>query len=347
MATPRPRARLAYLDVARGLSIVLVALYHSGLQPLLPQTMQVIGLFRLPLFFFLSGLLFQADRAPGSVALDKARTLLRPYVAVLLLLLARSMLKGEGDPVVTLAGIAWGNGGTIEWIPMWFLPHLWLVCVAAALWLRLSGWAGWSPVWQGVAWVALLMVGAWWPVPDRAFSFTLPGHVLTLPWLPLSADLLGISLAFLLLGVRLQGRSRSFVPHAGALALAIAIVAAVGMGSEAAVNLNLRLYRAPWLATPAALAGIYAVLCISHWLAGKGSTRRVLAHLGRASLFILVFHDHVDNKVQAWLGPRMGPGHEWVVAMLAFAACLAVPLLIREAVLRSRALAWLFGQRLP
>jgi fucose 4-O-acetylase-like acetyltransferase len=192
-----------------------------------------------------------------------------------------------------------------------------------------------------------LTVGAWCPLPERAFALTLFGHALLLPWLPFSADLLGISLAFLLLGVRLQVRARAFMPQAGWLVLSLVVFGAIALGSEAQVNLNMRLYREPLLATAAALAGLYGVLCLSHALAARGgAARHVLAHLGRASLFILVFHDHVDNKVQAWLGARLGPGHEWAVALLAFAACLTVPLLIRAVVLRSRALAWLFGQPL-
>lgn len=343
-----PARRVAHLDVARGVSILLVALYHSGLQPLMPSTMQALGLCRLPLFFFLAGAVFPLRRPLAQVLTERSRALLRPYAIVLLVLLGRSLWKGDVDPWAVLLGIAWANGGTIEWIPMWFLPHLWLVSTAAAVLLHRSGWLHWPTAAQAASGAALLAAGVMVLAPDRIVALPWQGGTgRALPWWPFSADLLGVSLAFLLLGARLQRQARAFAPRGGTLLAALLVFLWVAMGTDAQINLNLRRYGSPLLATAGALAGLYLILSAAWGLSRLSVARRSLGHLGQASLFILIFHDHIDNKVQAWLGPRLGGAQPWTVALVAFACSLAVPLLIREAAVRLPPLAWLFGQRPP
>lgn len=338
-------SRLAFLDIAKGVSIVLVALYHSGLQPQAPALMQALGLFRLPLFFFVSGLVFKTGHGVAGVAAGKARTLLKPYAIVLLCLLARSLWKGEADPWAVVLGIAWGNGSSIEWIPMWFLPHLWLVSVAAAAVVCTEAWQR-SGYWRHAAMLLALLAAAV-PLlqPARAFTWQIDGRPLLFHWLPFSADVLPFSLAFFLLGVRLRSHARHFAPSGLGLALALAVFAWIATRSGAELNLNERVLREPALAVPAALCGLYAVLSFAHAMAGIGWARRVWTYLGRSSLFILVFHDHLDNKVQAVLPGLVGPGHTLAVAVVAFAVCLAGPLLIRAVAGRSRVLSWVFAIR--
>lgn len=338
-------SRLPFLDIAKGISIVLVALYHSGLQPQAPALMQALGLFRLPLFFFVSGLVFKAGTGVAGVAADKARTLLRPYAVVLLLLLGRSMWKGEADPLAAVLGIAWGNGSSIEWIPMWFLPHLWLVSVAAAVAVRTAAWRGGGRVQHAAVLLVLLALAVPLLQPARVFTWPLGDRPMVFHWLPFSADLLPFSLAFFLLGVRLRSRARHFSPSVAGMALALAVFVWIATRSGAELNLNERVLREPVLAVLAALCGLYLVLSTAHALAGIGWARRAWTHLGRSSLFILIFHDHLDNKVQAVLPGLVGPGHTLMVAAVAFAVCLGGPLLIRAAAGRSRLLSWVFAMR--
>ena len=85
MAAPGPppgRERLPWVDVARGLGIVLVVLGHSPALRGAPKTL--IYAFHMPLFFFLSGFL----ATPASLAVpfasyvaSQARRLLVPYFA--------------------------------------------------------------------------------------------------------------------------------------------------------------------------------------------------------------------------------------------------------------------------
>lgn len=340
--------RVAHIDVARGLSIVLVALYHSGLQPWMPELMQALGLCRLPLFFFLAGVVFPVRRSVMRVAAGRARALLQPYALVLLLLLGRSLLKGEGaDPWAGLLGIAWGNGGTIEWVPMWFLPHLWWVSLAAAVWVQGLGWCRW-PVWlRGLSLLVLLAGATVMIQPERHVSFMLGTRPWDLPWWPFSADLTCLSLFFVLLGLGLQRHVRSFEPHVGWGLAAAGVFGVLAVGSDALLNFHLRQLEAPVFVVCAALAGVYGLLSLSWWMARWPLLCALWRHLGQASLFILIFHDHVDNKVQQSLMPTLGQTHPLGVALLAFGLCLVVPWLIRQVVLRVPVLSMAFGLRVP
>jgi fucose 4-O-acetylase-like acetyltransferase len=91
-----------------------------------------LGSFRMPLFFFLSGVTFPAHRGVGTIARQRADALLKPFaVMVLLTGLVRSL---EGSPSMeqTLLALSYATGFTVSCGPLWFLPHLWLLSVLAA-----------------------------------------------------------------------------------------------------------------------------------------------------------------------------------------------------------------------
>lgn len=335
--------RVPYVDVARGLSILLVALHHSMFQTLVPELMRPLGLFRLPLFFFLSGVLFKVGTPWFAVLEDKTATLLKPYFFVLSLLLLRSVLKGQEDGLARLGGMLHGTGATIEWIPMWFLPHLWLVFLSCALLLKALRLAAYPRLIQGLAVLALLTLGTRhvdfaWPLEVQVLE-----HAFVLHGLPFSADLLPISAAYFLLGSLLREQVLRLRPARPAMLLAVLVFVVVATTTDAHVDLNYRLYQSPFFATLGALGGIGAVLWLTHGLGPDSAAARALALLGRSSLFILIFHDYVDNKTYAALASVTPAGHEGLLALLAFAACLIVPLGIRQLAQRSRVLSYAFA----
>ena len=129
--------RVKHIDIAKGISIFLVALYHSGpiygalahskLSFSFNAVVEPMSLFRLPLFFFLSGVFFTWAVRPKIFLVKKSEALLKPYFSVLLLLFSISIAFGSDALLWQLAGIIYGNGDTIRWVPLWFLPHLFSV----------------------------------------------------------------------------------------------------------------------------------------------------------------------------------------------------------------------------
>ncbi|MEW8495846.1 MAG: acyltransferase family protein, partial [Candidatus Thiodiazotropha taylori] len=58
--------RVKHVDIAKGISITLVAMFHTKLRIFVPDIVDPLSLFRLPLFFFLSGIFFSWAAAPGA-----------------------------------------------------------------------------------------------------------------------------------------------------------------------------------------------------------------------------------------------------------------------------------------
>ena len=63
--------RIELIDIAKGISIILVAFAHSKLRPYLPELNNALSLFRMPLFFFLSGIFFSAAINPDIFLIKK------------------------------------------------------------------------------------------------------------------------------------------------------------------------------------------------------------------------------------------------------------------------------------
>ena len=56
------KKRIGYIDMAKGLAIILVIIGHISFTPSMGKT--ILYLFHIPLFFFLSGFTFSIDMLP-------------------------------------------------------------------------------------------------------------------------------------------------------------------------------------------------------------------------------------------------------------------------------------------
>src|SRR5690606_1335374 len=116
------RGRLPMIDVAKGIGILLIALGHNRIfSSHYGDAANFLAAFRLPFFFFISGVIFSAtNRRVGSIALMRADAWLKPY---LMALLAGGLLKvmvGKETVESVLLGIFYGTGFTLGWNVLWF-----------------------------------------------------------------------------------------------------------------------------------------------------------------------------------------------------------------------------------
>lgn len=135
------KQRVEWIDVCRGLSIILIVLYHFQLED---HWSGVVGnytmYFRLAFFYFIGGFL-HGFKPMGEFALRKAKFLLLPYFSVLSLnltflfaLVGYHLLQWELDKILNDFGhiytLLTGNiiGGTLIG-PIWFLPVFFCVQV--------------------------------------------------------------------------------------------------------------------------------------------------------------------------------------------------------------------------
>lgn len=107
--------RFKHIDIAKGVAIVLVVLNHSSLNIFFPEIFSSMSLFRMPLFFFLSGLFFSYSLTPVELTSKKSQTLLKPYFSIMIFLLLLSIIIQEDNLISKLKGIIYGNGITNPW----------------------------------------------------------------------------------------------------------------------------------------------------------------------------------------------------------------------------------------
>jgi fucose 4-O-acetylase-like acetyltransferase len=337
--------------VGKGLGILLVVFGHNAwVADHLLWLDEVISTFRLPLFFFLAGVTFPAVRSLGDTARRRADALLKPFVVVVLVYALTHATRADVTLESTLLSLTYATGFTLVWVPMWFLPHLWLVSVAAAAYLHgvaprlTTAWA------RAAVLAAMALAGAWVihlfhnPVDDTAcMHHTRFSTDLFACGLPFSADVLLLSGFFFLAGQHLKRQVLTLKPHPLWIAFAAAIFAALWFGFHQTINFNFRSYGHPLVVPVQALAAIYLALALCHTLGQWPAARGLLSYVGQGSLFILVFHSPLQAKALTWLGRWPGPG---VLSMLlSFAAAVGLSLLLWEGVRRQRFLSWLLLPR--
>ena len=76
-STPESRNRIHFIDLAKGLCILLVCILHSDLNEYMPP---VFGLLRMPFYFFISGLFFKDYGSVLSHAVRKINKILIPAI---------------------------------------------------------------------------------------------------------------------------------------------------------------------------------------------------------------------------------------------------------------------------
>lgn len=341
MATHLLSPRNPSIDVAKGLGILLVVFGHNWL--VLGdkgELYRVIFSFHVPLFLLLSGVFLKKSEPLGSLLTSKADALLKPYLVVLVLLgVAKAIFNPDGA-LTYFAGMFYASGDTLSWVPMWFLPHLFLALVLSwallrgADTVRLPAWALVPVLWTFGVW-CLGWFSALPLSPAAARWLGTP----VLPGLPLSADLLPLSCAFLISGHLLHNRLKTLVFPPLLFGLVGVTFVALHMAFDLSLDLNMRRYDDVLITTVEIVTGVIVVLCLSAGLA-PGVLGRLLAQIGSASLFILIFHMVVQDRVFMLLD-RVSVWPQ-ANAVAAFVLGVAVPMVMLALVRRQPWLArWL------
>lgn len=313
--------RIEYIDIARGLGILLVVLGHNDFSLISPFLYQVIYSFHMPLFFFLSGYFINTSTTIWTYTLKRFHSLLKPYLFTIFIIYFVSISFGKMGFQTALGRIVkslYGTGYYIDWVQLWFLPHLFAVSLYAycfyvlfkALQNRIARWA----LLAGTLWLASLILKTFYPFSLGAY---------TLYGLPFSLDLVFLSGFFYILGCEVrQTVPDRFIQHPLLFFVTGAGVFLLNIFFTQRIDFNTRTYEAFPLNTLQALMGIFFVLALAYQIALRLPwLGKPLAYFGRVSLFILVFHvpiqDFWSQKVLAvtgntpfsiWIGFIMGVG---------------------------------------
>jgi fucose 4-O-acetylase-like acetyltransferase len=322
--------RIGYIDIAKGLGILVIVLAHNDLAGYHPTLHKFIYAFHIPLFFFLSGMFFRPERAFGETLRKRFNTLLKPYLfTIFLIYLGEAAFSNMTFPniVERIAKSMYATGHYIDWVQLWFIPHLFVVSLFA--WIA---WQGFGRVkWDWLRWLllfAMLAVGVltmsyFWP-------FTAPVINREFYGLPFSLDLVFASGFFFLIGYEVNRRPlEKFFASPLVLAATFGLLLVMILTLPPAIDFNTRTYPSLWINTVEALLGIAMILSLARNLE-KWSARLagVFSYFGRISLVILIFHVPIQETLSDKY-IRLGIPREPTI-WLAFLSGVLIPALIYE-----------------
>ncbi len=303
--SPADGGRIGWIDAARGLGILLVALCHTwGLSP---DAKKVVYSFHMPLFFFLSGLVFSPARPTGirSVLAGK-HGILAPWI----LFAAAGCLRFPVEPRMIPHGrdawvdaaVSFLHGAPFTNLPLWFLVSLALVSVVFAVVARRTAMFR-----TGAGRIAFLAVCAGLALAVSRLSPE------TIKCSPLMLATVPAGLVWYASGAfsrRWTVRSVAMVPRLPLLLLAIAFLGALiaFLGPVEASSVYSMRIRS-WRFFPSSFLGIAATICLA---AAVGCPlRSVLAFVGRHSLVFFaldyVIRPYVWHLVRSVVPAGTGP----------------------------------------
>lgn len=322
--------RVTHIDIAKGISIIFVALFHSKLKLFIPDVVNSLSLIRVPLFFFLSGVFFSASADARTFLLKKSDALLKPYfVTLLAVLVITTIFLKEDHLALNFAMIFYGNSETIRWDPMWFLTHLFAVFCFTYCIFRFTDIQEKNIPYKVAILVVLMIIGTQWIDAFWHVKINLLDNEVILPGLPFSVDIVFITSSFFIMGAFLRKMVINFNPNLYMLSISTLVYFAIVSLTDAHIDLNGRTYTNPLLATTGAICGIYFIIYTSFYINKTTILRNIFLTFGQASLFILIFHSFIDARSYTYFSESGTHDLDFWYAISAFIICIIAPVLIR------------------
>lgn len=172
--------RLVWLDIAKGIAIILMVLGHSELPVWLNR---FIWTFHMPLFFIAAGITNDFNQPLGLFLKRKSRTLLLPFAiySVIVLLLEAVLESGSFWDTLQNLTIEFLKIGWYSGTALWFIPVLFLALVVVRLTFTIK-----NKTLQYAMWVLIPLI-----------SIDLSHYGIQLPWKMSSVP---FATAFILIG---------------------------------------------------------------------------------------------------------------------------------------------------
>ena len=343
--------RILYLDIAKGIGILLVILGHNYIKASVPGMEQFIFSFHMPFFFLLSGMLFKPDYPLLMLFKRRFATLIRPYLVTILLLYSVYFFYTDTKLMTLLRRVGrsfYASGNYIEWAQLWFLPHLFLLNLFAGvlfllfygrikwLWLRLVFLA--AMLWAGVAFLPIYYMK----------EVSIAGQTILLDGLPASVDLLLITATYFLIGYEIrQLVPERFFASIWTLIISGLLLIVLNVIFPYRLDLFFRIYDSYLVNTLEALSGSVFLLSLSGQIAQHQNWLfRTLKYFGQITIILLIFHQPAQTITFGHIKRMVG--NPFLAGLISFLASVGVPVLIYQLILKdnSRLASW-FGLHQP
>lgn len=293
-------SRVVTVDLLKGITISLVVMRHlTEMADLMPDKIFYgLGLVRMPLFFFLSGIFLKPITK---------QTLLRKFSQLMLPFYIASIFFGtiylyilDGDPLRMYLGIAYGTGQSLPVSPLWFLPTLFFSAIVTSVAIRVNTIS--KSNWILAIFMLLCALTIHRVVnPKYVYEFTYLDRYYRFRGGFLNLDLIPIASIFLAAGylaksVILKDRYPHWLGAASAVVFLFFFLT-----TDAYLDMDKRQIKEPLYALLASSSGIVLFLYVGKQLAKIGVVRNSLTALGKVSLYILIYHNPIKFFFNQWI----------------------------------------------
>jgi fucose 4-O-acetylase-like acetyltransferase len=290
--------RVDYVDIAKGIGIVLVVMGHNDFALISPFAHKLIYSFHMPMFFFMSGMFFKPDLPFWTFLRNRFNRVLKPFVAILLLIYFASISFSKVSLVMATRRLIKGmyaNGHYLDWVQLWFLPHLFAVCLFAYLFFQVVKRTQLLKV-RWILLAAIYIFGVFgiklfWP-----FEFNLLDRDFTFYGLPFSLDLVLVSGFFFIFGYELNRRQNdALFENPWTLVISgITLILLVSYLPQR-IDFNTRQFDSLLINTLEAFLGIFFILALSKQFERIGWLSALFKYIGQASLIVLIFQVPIQD----------------------------------------------------
>lgn len=316
MNNSKTKTRLTYIDIARGIAILLVVIghmnqfYRNNLDISNPQMLSFIYTFHMPLFFIISGMLFSEksfkDVSFTKFLIKKIKTLIVPYLFL--------------DITGGLFNVFAYSDATIINIKNVVVNTLTLHCNVGANWFISALFIGeiilyffmkfYTPIYKYIAWIPFLLINVFYP-----FSH----------WINIFVRGI-IAFTFILLGYYLKEFFKSDFNKRWYVILTSLIITYAVSNFNGQIDVWGSTIGNPFLCVLGGLAGSYAVIGISKLISSK-----LLVFIGQNTMTVMGTHMILIFFIWPLLSKNVfaafpGLATSAVGAVLFFAAVIAVEL---------------------
>ncbi|MBQ5976800.1 MAG: acyltransferase family protein [Oscillospiraceae bacterium] len=320
--------RKEYLDIAKGIGILLVVLGHC---PLVYHPLkQWIYSFHMPLFFFIGGMVWNkaSHEKRGfftwKFLMDKAKRLLIPcFLWALFYSLAVAVMNGRFSPKV-IAYLLYGSQAGFQragsLTSLWFLPCMFLSVCAFEIVQQLLSNAKRRELYLLCVSVFLAAVGLFLPRFSRGY-----------PW---SIDIAFLAAAFMIWGC-LAAKGFEAVAHKKVfslllflLVLAVSLTYVFNLPYTSTNNVDLagRHFGNRALYLLDAAAGSACILLLGTILRKSKAAAKTLGYLGRITIPILIVHKPLVRALSR-IGGKLGVP-DVITVILSVAAATGISILV-------------------
>jgi len=324
--------RIDYIDIARGIGILLVVMGHNDFGAVSPFLYKLIYSFHMPLFFFLSGYFLNTAIGFWQFLKKRFNSLLKPYFFTIFLIYFFSISFGRVSFQTAIGRIVkslYGAGYYLDWVQLWFLPHLFAVSLYAFFFYKTVGRINN----RLVRWLILLLtlfIASIYLHSFFPFNISVLGKGYQLFGLPYSLDLILLSGFFFILGSETRTfQSEGLFSNIFFFFITGAALILLNIFFPARIDFNTRVYESFLINTVEAVLGILFILALSRQIDLRSTKLgSFFKYFGKISLIILIFHVPIqDYWGQKFLAVT---GNQSLSIWLAFVMGVAGSVLIYE-----------------